>query len=232
MSARVVERRARAPRPIRLEADVRGRIGALAIAVTLRVDSEPLFLVGPNGAGKTTLLRMLLGAHPVEAGRITLGGRVLFDAGAALDRPPERRAIGYVPQGHGLFPHLTALENVAFGPLHASPRAPRAAREAEAREALARFDADHLADRRPAALSGGERQRVALARALALRPDALLLDEPFAALDRDARARARALLADDLRAFGIPCVVVTHDPEDVAALGGAVLSMANGRAPA
>jgi ABC-type sulfate/molybdate transport systems ATPase subunit len=212
-----------------LEADVRGRVGELSIAVALRAEREPLFIVGPNGAGKTTLLRILLGAHPVEGGRVALAGRVLFDAVARVDLPPEQRGLGYVPQGHGLFPHLTALENVAFGLGHAAPRVPGPEQRALAREALARFDADHLRARYPANLSGGERQRVALARALAPRPKALLLDEPFAALDREARSRARARLADDLRTLGIPCVVVTHDPEDVSALGGAVLSMVDGR---
>lgn len=196
--------------------------GALRLDVAFEVGPGPTAIIGPNGAGKTTLLRAIAGAGRPE-GRVVLAGRVLLDSAAGVRLPPEARGVGYVPQGHGLFPHLDALDNVAYG-----LRGDRAARRAAARAALERLGAAHLADRRPAALSGGEAQRVALARALAVEPAGLLLDEPLAALDIGARRATRALLAE-LLAGGRPALVVTHDLRDVRALGGEVIVLDAGR---
>ncbi len=212
-----------------LVAEVAGRIGPLAIDVALATLPGTLLLVGPNGAGKSTVLRMILGAHPASAGTIALGGSVLYDSARGVDLPPERRGIGYVPQGSGLFPHLSVLENVRFALDRASPRAPRERRDADARAVLAELGVESLAERAPASLSGGERQRVAFARAIAARPRALLLDEPFSALDRRARRALRAVLAERLRSLEIPAIVVTHDPEDVEALGGEIAFLEAGR---
>ena len=173
-------------------------------------------LRGPNGAGKSTLFRAILGLLPEVSGRIALGGRVLLDARVSL--PPEARHIGWVPQGAALFPHLSALGNVAFA---SDPTAARAA--------LDQVGAGHLAQRSAAVLSGGERQRVALARALARRPEALLLDEPLSALDPAARAELRALLGRLLPALGIPALVITHDDADAAAIGGVTFTLDGGR---
>ncbi len=212
-----------------LEAKLVGRIGALTIDVELSAGPETLVLVGPNGAGKTTVLRMLLGAHPVATGKVTVSGNVLFDSAADIDLPPERRALAYVPQGSGLFPHLSVLENVCFGLERVRPRLDAPARRQRARDVLARLGIEELEGRAPKTLSGGERQRVALARALATSPRALLFDEPFSALDRKARRALRALLAEHLRELAIPSVVVTHDPDDLEALGGEVAFLEAGR---
>ena len=196
---------------LRLDVDVEARAGVTA-------------LVGPNGAGKTTLLRTLAGAHRPDAGRVVLGTgeatEVLFDAKRGIDRAPEARSVGYVPQGYGLFPHLSALDNVAFG---------LAGDRVAAARWLERVGAGALSPRFPAALSGGERQRVALARALARAPRLLLLDEPLAALDVGSRRRLRAELAGYLRAEGVPALVVTHDPRDVRALDAEVVVLEAGR---
>jgi ABC-type Fe3+/spermidine/putrescine transport system ATPase subunit len=150
-------------------------------------------LLGLSGEGKTTLVRAMAGLLPAEG--TPFGGL-----------PPQRRPVGYLPQGFGLFPHLRAWENVAY-PL---PRG--RARRARALSLLARFGMADLAERRPDALSGGQQQRVALARALARAPELLLLDEPTSALDAATRDAVLAELADDLRHLGIPSLAVTHDP--------------------
>jgi len=212
-----------------LDITIAGAVGALDLAVDLSVGREPLVVLGPNGAGKTTLLLVTLGILRAPVGRVACGDVVLFDARAGVDVPPEAREIAYLPQDYGLFPHLSAVDNVAFA-LACGPRpAPRVARRKRALALLEELGAAALAGRRPAALSGGERQRVALARALARAPRALLLDEPFAALDPDARDEVRAFLHDRLAAIGRPAVVVSHDVADARALGARLAVMEGGR---
>ena len=193
-------------------------LGPLELDVDLCGDARPVALVGPNGAGKTTLLRLIAGAYRPQAGRIEVGGRVLFDAAAAVDLPPERRAVGYVPQGYGLFPHLGVADNVAFGLRARGHSGGRRAARLAAEQMLDELGCASLAGRRPTELSGGEQQRVALARALVVDPAILLLDEPLAALDASARRQLRRFLADHLRRRARPSIVVTHDARDVLAL--------------
>jgi molybdate transport system ATP-binding protein len=208
---------------------VRAQLGALAFEVELDGDREPLSLVGPNGAGKTTLLRILAGAHRPLAGRIQLGDRVLFDARLGIDLPPEARRVGYVPQGYGLFEHLSVLDNVSFGLCSRAHFQPRQERQRRAAALLEELGCSGLEQRFPRGLSGGEKQRVALARALILDPDVLLLDEPLSALDTASRRSMRAFLADHLRRRDRPSLVVSHDIKDVLALGGPVAVLERGR---
>lgn len=181
-------------------------------------------IMGPNGAGKTTLLRALVGAVQPSSGRIRLAGRTLFDA-SGVNLPPEERNVAYVPQGLGLFPHLSVVENVAF--------ARRVGSDAQKRIAAHRFlrdaEIDHLAERPPDQLSGGERQRVALARAMAADPEMLLLDEPLSALDPSARPEVRRFLAQWLALSDLPALVVTHDPGDAAAFADDLLVIEGGK---
>jgi len=208
--------------------DVQLRLGSLVLEVELAGADEPVSLIGPNGSGKTTLLRTIAGAHRPEAGRIRIDGRDVFDADAGLDLPPESRRVGYVPQGYGLFPHLSVLENVAFAwRAHGGPG--RHERRARALSSLERVGCAALANRRPAGLSGGEQQRVALARALAVEPSILLLDEPLAALDARARRAVRSYLSEHLAEQSRPTLVVSHDARDVRALGGPVCVIEAGR---
>lgn len=199
-------------------ADVSAQLGTLRLDVHLSGGDDALLIIGENGAGKTTLLRILAGAIPAK-GRIQVADRVLLDTDAGIALPPQSRSIGYVPQGYGLFPHLSARDNVAFGLTGPG-------RRAQAEAMLASLDLTRLADLRPRHLSGGQQQRVALARALVTRPRLLLLDEPLAALDVGARRQMRTLLADHLD--GIPAVVVTHDVRDVRALGEQVAVLSDG----
>ena len=210
-----------------LAARVGVRLGTLDLDVDLRVDAgETVALLGPNGAGKTTVLRALSGLTPIDAGRIELDGVVLDDGGATFV-PPEGRPVGVVFQDYVLFPHLSALENVAFG-----LRARGAGRAAARRTAAGWLEtvglADH-ADDRPGALSGGQAQRVALARALAVEPRLLVLDEPLAALDQQARVAVRRDLRDRMQAFAGIRILVTHDPVDAATLADRLVVLEHGR---
>lgn len=208
-------------------AEIRVVRGTLTLDIAIDGPDAPLALIGPNGAGKTTFLRTLAGAHRPESGRIQIGDRVLFDSAQNIDLPPEARRVGYVPQGYGLFPHLSALDNVAFG-LLARGVSRKVARQA-AQDRLEALGGGRLSDRFPSALSGGEKQRVALARALIVEPEILLLDEPLAALDIAARRTLRTYLADYLANRGSPAVIVTHDVRDVRALGAEVYVLEGGR---
>ena len=176
-------------------------------------------VLGSSGAGKTTLLRTLAGFQRAIAGRI------LKDGADVTDRPPEKRQLGYVPQGLGLFPHRTVERNVSY-PLEIRGRTDARAR---ARELLERFGLTPLAARYPARLSGGEAERVALARALAAEPELILWDEPWQALDVEARfelGRVFAEIRDDER---VPVVVVTHDPELAFSVADSFLVLTGGR---
>jgi molybdate transport system ATP-binding protein len=199
-------------------------VGPLSLRVALDTSAGTVAVIGPNGSGKTTLLRALLGVVRPITGKIAIGDTVLFDTATGVDVPTEDRWLGYLPQGYGLFPHLTALENVEFavagspGNRHESARV----RRDRALALLAELDAAALAGTLPTRLSGGERQRVALARALAIEPRALLLDEPLAALDPGARHRVREFLLEYLERLTLPTLIVTHDPADAQALGRTV----------
>jgi ABC-type sulfate/molybdate transport systems ATPase subunit len=182
-------------------------------------------LAGPSGAGKSTLLRIVAGLVRPDAGRVVIGGRVVHGAGAVA--PAFRRDVAYVFQEYALFPHLDVLDNVAFG--LAARGVPRAARRTAAGDWLERLGIGALARARPQALSGGERQRVALARALAWTPRALLLDEPFAALDDATRGGVRDEVRATLAGLDVPVVLVTHDESDVAAFAAPVVRLERGR---
>ncbi len=204
---------------------VQARLGSFTLDVSLDGDHRPVALVGPNGSGKSSLLRVIAGAVPASAGRIEVDGRVLYDAEQEIDRPPEERSVGYVPQGFGLFPHLRVVENVAFG----LGEGARADRHLEALRMLEELGCAELATRMPGRLSGGEQQRVALARALVVDPRLLLLDEPLAAMDISARRTMRSFLAGHLRSGERPAIVVTHDPRDVLALEAEAVVLEGGR---
>ncbi|GKQ41659.1 ABC transporter ATP-binding protein [Streptomyces sp. A012304] len=182
---------------------------------------DVLALLGPNGAGKTTALRALAGLTALTDGHLHLDG-------TALERtPPEARPVGVVFQDYLLFPHLTALDNVAFGPR--CQGASKAEARAEAAVWLERMGLTEHAGAKPRRLSGGQAQRVALARALATRPRLLLLDEPLAALDARTRLEVRAQLRRHLAEFEAVAVLVTHDPLDAMVLADRLVVVEHGR---
>jgi molybdate transport system ATP-binding protein len=189
---------------------------------------DVLAIFGPSGSGKTTILRSIAGLYTPGTGRITAGTETWLDTTAGLAVPPHRRAVGVVFQDYALFPHLTSLGNV----LTALGHRPRSERRRRAGHLLELVHLSGKHDRRPADLSGGERQRVALARALAREPAVLLLDEPFAAVDRIVRRRLQDEIDGLRRTLDIPLILVTHDFDDVVRLATHLLILRDGRAVA
>ena len=198
--------------PPALQARVALRRGAFGLDVDLTARAgEVVALVGPNGAGKSSLLRALAGLDPCD-------GQVVIEGDDVTARGPEQRPVGWVPQRGALFPHLSVVDNVAFGIGH------RRGREA-AQQWLDRLGVGALRDRKPAQLSGGQAQKVALARALARSPRLLLLDEPLSALDAAARTDVRRTLRAHLRDFDGVAVLVTHDAVDAATLADRLVAL-------
>jgi molybdate transport system ATP-binding protein len=214
----------------RLSAHIRGeRVTAGArftFDVALELGPGLSLLFGPSGSGKTTILSALAGLLRPTEGRVVLAERTLFDAAAGIDLPPDARGVALVFQSLALFPHLDALGNVSYG----VPRSvPRRERRERALSWLRRMRVEHLAQRHPHSLSGGEAQRVALARALASEPAALLLDEPFSALDQRLAAELSDELTRHIEAMPLPVVLVTHDRALALRLGHTVTLLDAGR---
>ncbi|MBK5232402.1 MAG: ATP-binding cassette domain-containing protein [Thermoleophilia bacterium] len=184
-----------------------------------------LAVVGPSGAGKTSVLRAVAGLIRPDSGRIGIGGETAFDSEAGIDRAPEERRCGYVPQDYALFPHLNAVANVRYG-MRGGNKAERSRRAANL---LERLGIGELSAVRPAEMSGGERQRVALARALAVDPAVFLLDEPLAALDPETRDQALPVLEQVLSEAGVPVLLVTHSRQEAELLAESTLVIDRGR---
>ncbi len=180
-------------------------------------------ILGSSGSGKTTLLRLLAGFDRPDRGVVKIGERIVD--GATIHIQPERRRIGYVPQEGGLFPHLTVAANVGFG----LSKAPRAARRERVSELLELVGLADLGRRYPHQLSGGQQQRVALARALAIEPDVVLLDEPFASLDAHMRASVREEVQRILQASATTTLLVTHDQDEALSLADRVAVLRDGQ---
>jgi len=210
-----------------LDADIQLRLSRLNLDTAFTVASgEVLALLGPNGSGKSTTLRALMGLLPLAGGRIVLDGTVLEDPAEKVKVPPEQRPIGLMFQDYLLFPHLSAVENVAFG-LRAKGTDKKVARN-KATETMARLGLDGLAEAKPGSMSGGQQQRVAMARALVTEPKLLLLDEPLAALDVSTKTDVRRLLREVLRRSHAANVLVTHDLLDAVALGDRMVVIQDG----
>ncbi|MEJ7628352.1 MAG: ABC transporter ATP-binding protein [Nocardioidaceae bacterium] len=192
------------------------------------LDGEPgdvVGVIGPNGAGKSTALRAIAGLVSISRGTIVIAGTEV--AGADTHVPAHRRGVGFVFQHHLLFPHLSVLDNVAFGPRARGVR--RAAAAGHAREWVDRLELGELADRLPGQLSGGQAQRVAIARALASDPCVLLLDEPTAALDASAAMSLRTMLRGHLKEFRGVSIVVTHTALDAMVIADRLVVVDEGR---
>jgi molybdate transport system ATP-binding protein len=176
-------------------------------------------LVGPSGCGKTTVLNLIAGLLAPAEGAIALGERVLFDARAGVDVPPDGRSLGYVFQDYQLFPHMSVVENLQYGARRNRTGAGDFTKIAQT------LDLGDLLHRAPASLSGGQRQRVALGRALLRGPQLLLLDEPLNALDVDLRRSIAEYLGRVIQEFQIPSILVSHDPERIASLADSTIEL-------
>ena len=198
------------------------------LAVDFQTEQRRLALFGPSGAGKTMTLQSIAGLMRPERGHIALNGTTLFDSERDICLPPRERRLAYLFQDYALFPHLTVAQNIGFGlkPGWANPSRRRL--PAAARRWVEAFELGHILESYPGEISGGQKQRVALARALALEPRALLLDEPFAALDTALRRKMRQELAALQRQLEIPMILITHDPDDVAELADEVYEIRAG----
>ncbi len=207
-----------------LSVGVKKAFGAFTLDVSWNIGSELAVLFGYSGAGKSLTLQMVAGLVRPDAGSIVLNGRPLFDSSARLDLAPQQRSFGYVFQDLALFPHMTVEENILFGG-HGIGQEERRER---VNMMISRFRLGGLEKKCPSEISGGQKQRVAVARALIRYPDALLLDEPFSALDAPLRGDMRELLRDVQREFMIPVVLVTHDREEALGLADRLIVYSGG----
>lgn len=198
------------------EVDVTLRRGERVIATSFTAGAGITALVGPSGVGKTSVLSMIAGLVRPDAGRIVVGGQVLFDAASGVSLPPERRACGMVFQDHRLFPHLSVRGNLRYGMKRGG---------GDLMQMAAFLGIDPLLGRMPRSLSGGEAQRVALGRALLSGPRFLLMDEPLSALDDARRGEVMTLIERMRDEFALPILYVSHNGDEVARLADRVIEM-------
>ena len=208
-----------------LQVDIEKNLGPFQLRVQFDAENETLALLGASGSGKSLTLKCVAGIVKPDRGRIVLDGRVLFDSKAKIDLPPQQRQVGYMFQQYALFPTMTVEQNLTAG-LHGLPRGRR---KAEIARLLDRFRLNGLEKKLPGQLSGGEQQRVALARILASRPQAILLDEPFSALDSYLKWSLELELDELLSDFSGSILWVSHDRGEAYRHCGRVCVMHRGR---
>jgi molybdate transport system ATP-binding protein len=190
-----------------LSVRLRKRVDRFLLDVSWEIGNELAVLFGHSGAGKSMTLQLIAGLMKPDEGFISSNGNTLYDSAGRVNLQPQRRSMGYVFQDRILFPHMTVAENIAYG--LKSPTKPAA--EKKVKEMIRLFHLEGLGHRYPREISGGQKQRVTLARTLIGKPDALLLDEPFSALDNVLRVEMRQLVRDIRHEFDVPIVLVTHD---------------------
>lgn len=203
--------------------------GHFVLDVRLQTQAQRIVIFGESGSGKSLSLQAIAGLMTPDHGHIRIGGRTFFDSDQSSFVKPQDRNFAYVAQDYALFPHLNVQQNIAFG-LNKTWRNPsKKNQHAEVEQWLQRFELHDLAQQYPHQLSGGQKQRTALARALITQPKALLLDEPFAALDTGLKQRMREELAQLQSTLKIPLVLISHDEQDVVQFGDEVLHLHQGR---
>lgn len=207
-----------------LSVEARRRFKGFSLDVRLKAQGgEMLGILGASGAGKSMTLKAVAGLLTPDEGRIILNGRALYDGEARVDLRPQARGVGYLFQNYALFPHMTVMQNALSA---------RGSTREFVRELLERLEIAQLSGRYPAQLSGGQQQRAALARCLAARPEALLLDEPFAALDEHLREKMQLELTEILKDFPGPTVMVTHSRDEAFKLCRRLVVIERGRVAA
>ena len=207
-----------------LEVEIERNLPGFTLRVAFRAENGPVGILGASGAGKSMTLRAIAGFEPHLRGRVALDGRVLFDSAAGVHVPSRARNVGLLFQHYALFPHLTVLENIAFGLRRLAP----AERVRRAELQMAALHLSGLENQYPGALSGGQQQRVALARCLAPQPSALLLDEPFSALDTHLRSQLEHQLHETLNGYPGVTLLVSHNLEEIYRLCGEIIVLNNG----
>jgi len=208
-----------------LSISIRKNLGSFVLDVSWEINNELAVLFGHSGAGKSLTLQMIAGLIEPDQGVISLDGLLFFDSASGKGLRPQDRMLGYVFQDLALFPHMTVHQNILYGG-HGISKTESLVRTDEM---IRRFRIADLRDRLPAQISGGQKQRVALARALLRRPRALLLDEPFSALDNPVRREMRKLLREVRNEFNIPIVLITHDVSEAYAVADRIIVYSGGR---
>ena len=207
-----------------------GHKGALfEIDMAFTSNAQRLVLFGPSGAGKTQTLMMMAGLNAPQQGKVVFKDKLFFDSHSGVHLPARQRGLGYVFQDYALFPHLTVRQNIGFALAQGWGNPSPTDQDPATGHWMEVFQLQAVADLYPEQLSGGQRQRTALARALVASPRALLLDEPFAAMDRPLRQRLRSELLQLQAELSLPMVLITHDEEDVQAFAQEVIQVDKGR---
>ncbi len=210
---------------MKLSVSLKKKVNGFTLDVQWEIGNESVVLFGYSGAGKSMTLQLLAGLMEPDDGFIYLDGEVLFDSSKKINLPPQQRTFGYVFQDCALFPHMTVKENIAFGIKGVS----RSEKERRVEEMIETFRLEDIQNKMPSEISGGQKQRVALARALMRRPELLLLDEPFSALDNPIRLEMRRLLKDIRERFNIPIILVTHDLIEAYTMADRIIVYSGGR---
>lgn len=199
------------------------------LAFSLQSASSRIAIVGASGSGKSLSLRMLAGLLQADHGHIQFQGQPYYDSARGVNLPPQRRGLAYMFQDYALFPHLTVRQNIGFALQKSWFNPARHGRDERVENWLAKLQLQAQAEHLPEQLSGGQKQRVALARALVAEPRALLLDEPFAALDSHLKQHMRSQLSDLQQQANLPLILITHDADDAAVLADEVWQIEQGR---
>lgn len=199
-----------------LTVDIQKKLSHFDLNIQFSAANEIVVLFGPSGSGKTTILNCIAGLNHPDSGIIRLNETKFFDGKSLV--PIQRRNIGYLFQDYALFPHMTVWKNIAYGMKN----------EAFAKDLMKELRIEHLADKYPSEISGGEKQRVAIVRAIATEPAALLLDEPFSALDDETRRKSHEELIRIHELWRIPIILVTHNHEEAKKLGNRILYLEKG----
>lgn len=206
-----------------------GKDHQFTLDVSFQSQSQRLVLFGPSGAGKTQLLKMLAGLVQPDSGHIRFQHNDLYLSSEGVCTTPQERSLAYVFQEYALFPHLNVLQNIAFSLSKSWLNPAKHMHHPEVMTWLDKFELQALANQYPHQLSGGQRQRVALARALVMQPKAILLDEPFSALDESLRHTMRTELAQVQALLSIPMILISHNPDDVKSFGDEIIEISQGR---